>query len=71
MPPTTLNSEEPVMPMESDKRIRVDKIRKNPAGAYRLSGVFRIVFILRRSCSAAATRRAKAPPHIQRGGASR
>lgn len=30
------------MPLESDKQIRVDKIR-NPARAYRLSGVFRAV----------------------------
>lgn len=55
--------------MESDKRIRVAKNRKNPARAYKLGGVFRAVFILCPAASVASTAQAKAPPHIQRGGA--
>jgi len=34
-----------VMPLESDKRIRVDKIRKTPLESADSSGVFRTIFI--------------------------
>ena len=56
------------MPLESDKRTRVDKIRKTPLSLQAQRGFsYRFYFVP--SCSAAAARRAKAPPHIQCGGA--
>ena len=59
------------MPPKSDKRTRVDKIRKTPLEPTRSSGVFRTVFIFRRIYSAVSTEHAKAPPLRRCGGGLR
>ena len=58
-----------LMPLKSDKRIRVDKIRKTPLEPTRSSGVFRAVFIFDVAARWCPLRARRTPPHVQRGGA--
>ena len=58
------------MPLESDKRIRVDKIRKTLLEPISSAGFFVLFLFFDAACSAVSTACPKAPPHIHMAGPS-